>query len=365
MVAINFNTTGVSGPLTFDTFGCKVAELKQPDTPDRITPTQVFHRRVHFNATRTMWDGRVVPFWSFEDPRGARDTFPAPTLRMRQGELVHSTIETRSGSHTIHHHGIEPTTVNDGAGHVSFEVNGTYTYQMQPTVAGTFLYHCHKNTVLHFEMGMYGFLIVDPPGVATPAGIPGNSQQAFVGGPWYQAEAAWVFDDVDPRWHAFEHDAGLCGEDVGLNDFRPQYFLVNGTPYDTKRRGNALRAKVQRGEKILLRLLNACYSQLVITVPRGPQAEVISIDGRPLGASGAGLPGGLDSPWSRPFALQGGQRFVLSSAGRYDVLLTIPPTTPVGTVYQLSAEAMHFTSFETRNRGSAYEGRMHTEIEVI
>jgi hypothetical protein len=365
MAVIDFSQTGVTGELTFDTFGCKVFELEQPDTPDRVAPTQVFSRKVHFDAKRTMWDGKVVEFWSFEDPTTkVRATFPAPTLRMRQGALVHSKVETRSGSHTIHHHGIEPTTVNDGVGHVSFEVNGVYTYQMQPTCAGTFLFHCHKNTVLHFEMGMYGFLIVDPPIVPLPIGTPAGSRQAFVGGPWYQAEAAWVFDDVDPRWHKMDFDAGLCGDDVGLNRFEPKYFLVNGLPYNTKTRTNAQRAKVRRGRTILLRLLNAAYSQLVLTMPNGPQMQVVAVDGRPLGTGGAGKPGGLSSPWSEPFALSGGQKIVLSSAGRYDVILTVPATATIGTIYKLDAEFRHFTTFEVRNNGTDYQGKVHTEIEV-
>lgn len=366
MAAIDFDRTGVTGPLTFDTFGCKAFELEQAGTPDRITPTQVFRRKVHFDATRKMWDGRTVQFWSFEDPTTkVKASFPAPTLRMRQGELVHSTVETRKGTHTIHHHGIEPTTVNDGVGHVSFEVDGTYTYQMQPTCAGTFLFHCHKNTVLHFEMGMYGFLIVDPPPAPVPAGVPAGSRQCFVGGPWYQAEAAWVFDDVDPRWHSMDFDAGLCGDDVGLNRFEPKYFLVNGQPFNTKAKSGAVRAKVKRGQKILLRLLNGAYSQLMLTMPNGPQMEVVAIDGRPLGTGGAGLPGGLSSPWSQPFALSGGQKVVLSTAGRYDVLLTVPATASIGTLYKLGAEFRHFTSFEVRNRGTNYEGTVHTAIEVI
>lgn len=79
----------------------------------------------------------------------------------------------------------------------------------------------------HVEMAT-GLLVIDPlpdPGTTTV--------RAYAGGPAYDVEKFWVLDDIDPVWHVLakdDHDAGLCGDDVGLNIFRPKYFTITGTP---------------------------------------------------------------------------------------------------------------------------------------
>src|SRR5690606_20599539 len=126
---------------------------------------------------------------------GPREQFPSPLIRVQKDDLVHVKLSASKGSHTIHHHGIEPTTMNDGVGHVSMEITGNYVYQWQPRTPGTYFYHCHKNTVTHFEMGLFGLLVVDPKPDAN------GKVRAFEDGPVYDVEAFWVLDDIDPRWH--------------------------------------------------------------------------------------------------------------------------------------------------------------------
>ena len=99
---------------------------------------------------------------------------------MQEGQLFQATIKPSKRVHTIHWHGIEPDPRNDGVGHTSFEVSGHYTYQWRPDVAergnpnrgaaGTYFYHCHVNTPLHVQMGMFGAIVVDPPAQPGHAG---------------------------------------------------------------------------------------------------------------------------------------------------------------------------------------------------
>ena len=54
----------------------------------------------------------------------------------------------------------------DGAPHLSGEVlpGGSLACEFVATEAGTHAYHCHFQTIVHLDMGMYGALIVEEPG---------------------------------------------------------------------------------------------------------------------------------------------------------------------------------------------------------
>ncbi|MGA8994009.1 MAG: multicopper oxidase domain-containing protein, partial [Nocardioidaceae bacterium] len=181
-----------------------------PATQFRQRPDRTFERQF-FSTRMRLPDRSEHEFWSFQDPRGGRG-LPAPLIRVTEGELVHVQLKPSKGPHTIHLHGMEPDPRNDGVGHTSFEVTGSYTYQWRPEpgvpgdpnvgTAGSFFYHCHVNTVLHVQMGMFGPLIVDP--VAHPDfPAPPGTRRAFVDGPLYDVatELLLVPYSLDPRWH--------------------------------------------------------------------------------------------------------------------------------------------------------------------
>lgn len=335
---IDFTKTGVAGPSTFDTFGCDVFH-ENPRTPDRLRPDVSMTRQFYGSLDLTMPDGKKVRFWGFADPDGGGGKpFPSAPIRVRQGQIVHTTIKSSKGTHTIHLHGIQPTPFNDGVGHTSFEVSGQYTYQWQAYHAGTFFYHCHKNTVLHFEMGMYGMLIVDPPE---------GPGRLFSGGPHYDVEAIWVPDDVDPAWRLLDHDAGLCGEDHGLNNFNPEYFLISGVPNHRTMTDPRVAVSARVGQRVLIRLLNASYS--ILRVRFGIDIMVHSVDGVGLGSA--------VEPWSRPFLIPAGEAFELTSAQRYGIIVTpvAPGVIPVD---------MEFLHWIRRDVQAAGRGVARTVIKV-
>jgi hypothetical protein len=303
--AADWTKTGVKGEVTYATFGCNVFQESNFPTPDRVTPDIKVERHMDVSLDLPTPDGKSIRVWTFTDPFAAtpalrQASYPSPLMRFRQGQIVHSTLDPKKNAHTLHHHGIEPTTTNDGVGHVSFEVNARYTYQFRPHRAGTFFYHCHRNTPLHFEMGMFGPLIVDP-----PEG-PGT---LFSGGPKYDVEKIWAIDDMDPRWHTMEHSSGMCGEDVGLNRFDPKYFLVNGVFNNktTTDKRAVIEAKV--GQTILIRMINASYSVLETTI--GLPGVCHAMDGCALG---------LD-PWNAPLPLPANRPFIISTAQRRDIII--------------------------------------------
>jgi len=261
-----------------------------PFTPDKIqplvnNPDVIYNRGIYMNGSMTMDDGRSVTIWGFTDGGGGGmggdggggmggGAFPSPAMRVRQGQVVQTRLNVPMMMyHTIHHHGIEPDFRSDGVGHLSGDVNGNYTYQWRPMHAGTYFYHCHTNTVLHAEMGMYGALIVDPPE---------GPGRAFEGGPSYDVEAIWAVDEIDSSWHNLPWEAGTCGGDVGLNDLNPDYFIITGVDgAQSALTDPGVAVTMSRGDRLLVRYICAGYMPQQIRFG-GLDAEVVASDGRPL-----------------------------------------------------------------------------------
>jgi FtsP/CotA-like multicopper oxidase with cupredoxin domain len=337
---------------------------------DPLTPTFTFRRNLLVDFDLVLPDMGKVPMWIIEDPDAPdapaplpqdafRRNFPSPTIRIPQGALVQADVNCQGNTHTIHWHGIEPTPMNDGVGHTSFEVAGHFFYQFQARDAGTYFYHCHKNTVLHFEMGLYGALIVDPPDPAKPD-VPAVWP---IGGPGfaarfnpqaikptdhaihYDVEAIFVPDSIDSRWHTLGHNAFMqknddqhpadpanFSQDGFLNDFRPDIFLLTGiprrkgdpTPFsaaDNPLFGPLVAPTVKVGQTLLLRIINADY--IIHRISLEIDAEVIGADGRAFGATPF-------TQYSRPYTLPAGTSFKLTSAMRNDLI--VKPTKE-GTYY--------------------------------
>ena len=356
IVGLDKTLTGENVP-TYSLFGCKIPNVDPIQTPDWEGAKVYFERKVFTDGMKTFGDGVVVPYWGFEDTikaKGAKP-LPSPLIRMREGDLVHVKMETRHGVHTIHHHGIEPSTMNDGVGHVSFETSGNYVYQFKPTRPGTYFYNCHANTVLHFEMGLYGLLIVDPldGGYGAPYGGADRHR--------YEIEKSWVLDDMDPRWHHLSKDAGQCGDDAGLNIFKPKYFRVNGTARSAASRTieGATKISASKGQRILIRLLNASYSVLGIKI-KGLESELISVDGHALI--------GADHPWSSAKIIKPGEEIFLPSAARHALWID---TNQVKSTDRFMVEFRYYDWITKKVHnttgtlsGAFYEGAIDTCIDV-
>ena len=350
IVGLDKTLTGANVP-TYSLFGCKVPNVDPIQTPDWEGAKVYFERKVFTDGVKLFADGVSVPYWGFEDAIKASGgkPFPSPLIRMREGDLAHVKMETRHGAHTIHHHGIEPSTMNDGVGHLSFETSGNFVYQFKPAHAGTWFYHCHVNTVLHFEMGLYGLLIVDPPeGFGYP--YKGATRHR------YDVEKSWVMDDIDPRWHHLARDAGLCGDDAGLNIFKPKYFMINGAarPAASRTLGAPTKITATKNQRVLIRLLNASYSVLGVKI-NGLASELISVDGHALV--------GADRPWSSAKPINPGEEIFLPPAARHD--LWIDTTNQPAGHHLVEFKYYDWVTKEVHNKGTWHEGKLDTHISVL
>jgi FtsP/CotA-like multicopper oxidase with cupredoxin domain len=314
-------------------------------TLDRV-PGDVFLRRklvTSFDMPLpfTLPDGKKkLRMWVISDP-AQPVTFPSPLVRLRAGQTAHVDTSTSKGPHTIHWHGIEPTPMNDGVGKHSFEIHGNYVFQWTAREPGFFFYHCHRNTPLHFEMGLYGGLIIDPeegPGFVRAYSPTTNHVVR------YDSEVIWVCGAHDHRWRQFEHGHGLHVPNVldeldpndpdgfpdvggGLGDWRPSVFTLSGAVAknastvitDPRAMG---RARV--GQTVLIRLLNSSYA--IQEYRLGADALVVAQDGRAFGVPPFGS-------YSQPFVVPAGTPFQLTSAQRHDIL--VRPTRPGNISFQV------------------------------
>jgi CopA family copper-resistance protein len=95
-------------------------------------------------------------------------SIPAPTLRWRQGDTVTLRVTNRLAVDTsIHWHGILLPYQMDGVPGISFEgirPGETFTYRFKVVQSGTYWYHSHSG--MQEQTGMYGAIVIDPPGRA-------------------------------------------------------------------------------------------------------------------------------------------------------------------------------------------------------
>ncbi|MDX2097997.1 MAG: multicopper oxidase domain-containing protein, partial [Leptolyngbyaceae cyanobacterium bins.59] len=93
---------------------------------------------------------------------------PGPTFRVSSGDRVRVIFHNQdSQSHSLHFHGIHPSEM-DGIKPIRYGKTTVYEFDADPY--GVYPYHCHIAPVTrHISKGLYGLLIVDPPGGRAPA----------------------------------------------------------------------------------------------------------------------------------------------------------------------------------------------------
>ena len=93
-------------------------------------------------------------------------SIPGPVLRWRQGDTVTLRVTNRLAvDSSIHWHGILLPYQMDGVPGISFpgiRPGETFTYRFKVVQSGTYWYHSHSG--MQEQTGMYGAIIIDPPG---------------------------------------------------------------------------------------------------------------------------------------------------------------------------------------------------------
>lgn len=222
------------------------------------------------NGQQTLSDGTTIQTWGFDLGSGMHGTpeVPGPVIYANEGDRIFLHFRNMSmDPHTIHPHGLDVDQQNDGVPQTSFEIPmmGSYTYEFIAPHAGSYAYHCHVETILHLQMGMYGAINILPPD---------GSNHAWDGGPAFDFERTWISAEIDRTWNLQQVNADFT-------IYEPDYFLVNGKdgpdiaadPYTT--------FDIFADETVLLRLNNMGYLPVRYDFDN-LWTSVIASDGRPL-----------------------------------------------------------------------------------
>jgi FtsP/CotA-like multicopper oxidase with cupredoxin domain len=94
---------------------------------------------------------------------------PGPVIHATQGDLVQVTLANESVSDgvTLHWHGVDVPNAEDGVAGVTQDavpVGGSHTYRFVAEDAGTYWYHSHQVSHEQVRRGLFGVLVVSPPG---------------------------------------------------------------------------------------------------------------------------------------------------------------------------------------------------------
>lgn len=228
----------------------------------------------------TMWDGNSFRIFGFAPGLSSQPTLPARILYANEGDTV--ILNARSVSqgehHTIHLHGLDVDTRNDGDPATSFWLSHMQdtTYTFIAKNAGTYLYHCHVGDVVHVQMGMYGLIVVKAAG-----GLP----TAWTGGPVYDKDYKWLMSEIDEAWHDNIPEHDTLNDQIVLPPYLPNYFLINGRSEQELAADDSIRITGAQNEFIYLRLANIGFFTNQVIFPAFLNANVLTSDGRPLPAS--------------------------------------------------------------------------------
>lgn len=225
----------------------------------------------------TLWDGNVIPVFGITRLLSEMPRIPAKTIYCNEGDTVilNTMNISQNEHHTIHLHGLDVDTRNDGDPMTSFwlEHMEDTTYTFIAKHAGTYLYHCHVGDVVHVQMGMYGLIVVK---------AANETNAAFTGGPLYDKTYHWLLSEVDKSWHDTVPVHDPVADTIHLPPYLPDYFLVNGKSESQILTNDSIIISGAQNDNIYLRIASIGFYYNRVIFPSFLNAKVIDSDGRPL-----------------------------------------------------------------------------------
>jgi FtsP/CotA-like multicopper oxidase with cupredoxin domain len=189
---------------------------------------------------------------------GYNGSVPGPLLRMKEGRPVTIEVFNETGNpELVHWHGLHIPSDVDGAmeeGTPMIPPHANRRYAFTPSPVGTRWYHTHTMAGRDLKRasytGQFGFLYVEP------KSEPGAFDQ----------ELFLALKEYDPFM-------STGGDDQGSMDAVYHYFAIHA---------GVDRVRVKRGQRVMLRILNASATAQRRIAFAGHKFRVIALDGNPV-----------------------------------------------------------------------------------
>jgi FtsP/CotA-like multicopper oxidase with cupredoxin domain len=197
---------------------------------------------------------------------------PGPVLRVKEGRpITVDVINATANEEIVHWHGLTTDTLNDGAaeeGSPTIPAGKALRYHLTPRPSGTRWYHTHAMAMADLSLstytGQFGFLLVE--GRDEPGRYDQEINLAI-----HHWEPSFV-PMVEKMREQSQNVPQTSGSDVGY-----KYATVNGHMLGA---GEPIRVK--RGQRVLMRLLNASATENVVLALPGHSFRIIAMDGNPV-----------------------------------------------------------------------------------
>jgi nitrite reductase (NO-forming) len=178
-----------------------------PPPITRTTPTTVKITMTVEEVVAELADGTTYSFWTFDG------TVPGPMLRVMQGDTIEFTIvspDSNAIGHNIDLHAVNGP--GGGATVSNVQPGESKTFSFKALNSGLFIYHCaFPPPWHHIAQGMYGGILVEPPG-----GLPPVDREFYViQGEWYTSQPFGTKGHMQ-----FDNDKAFAE--------LPEYYTFNG-----------------------------------------------------------------------------------------------------------------------------------------
>ncbi|MDP4552327.1 multicopper oxidase family protein [Alkalihalobacillus macyae] len=230
-------------------------------------------------AQASNWDFRSdesLPVWTFNG------TVPGKEIRVKEGEALRVTLKNQLEEPTsIHWHGVPLSNKQDGIPGITQDAvrpGETFIYEFVANDPGTYWYHSHQNGVKQLDKGLYGTLIVEP-----KDGTNVDEDYTLVLDEWESGNnnnpaGEGMMDDTNDQEGKDSHEESSGGnmDEMMAHDMSSyDLFTING-----KASGSVEPLKVNRGEKVKLRFINAGYMAHKMHIP--VDYRVTHVDGQEI-----------------------------------------------------------------------------------